>query len=282
MCRLAVNVLNSENKIIFFDTETTGLSAETDRIIQLAAIGADIEENLPVEKEQMLLYINPQRNLDPFIMNLTGITDEMLADKPDEQESWAKIYEFFGDTPVICAHNAMFDVNMMKALYQRNGKVFAPTIIDTLTMARELMPKEEAGNHKQETLLNYFGLGEGLRPHDAMDDTRGLIRLFRHLTELYLEKANRMQCGAARPRIKSSWSWSGLIGVKGGSRAYVKRLYMRLDMEDRIIFVSLMRPYGWGEKHSGTLEKLDMEYMEQQLLKRYRCDSMEQLAASNP
>lgn len=287
---IAILSKNRGKEMIVFDTETTGLSPEMNHVIQLSAIKCVIDEDCQFHEIGRLdTYINPGYKLPKQIVKITGITDEKLAKFPCESTQWPAIYEFFGDRPIVCGHNAPFDIAMMKAMYSRYSKEFNPIDMDTLRMAQELHRKDEAGSHKLGVLAEHFGLDYGLTFHNSMDDVIATVRLLRLFVEEYLEKkaqetvtaelfdAEGNQVDVELPKeakiptkIKSCWAWSGYRGMQ--------RLYVRVKHEDRVVWMNQRRPYDWGEKDKGSIKMFDMKDIEQQVLKLYGCTTLEELS----
>ena len=286
---------NVDAEMIIFDTETTGLSPEDNHVIQLSAIKCvvDTECNFH-EVSRMDTYINPGYALPKKIIEITGITDDKLSGYPDEKSQWDAIYGYFGDKPIICGHNSPFDVNMMKAMYRRYGKEFDPVVLDTLKMAQELHHKSEAGSHKLGDLAEHFGLNYGLTFHNSMDDVIATMRLLRLFIEEYLEKkandttvintvdSNGEDVVVEVPKnqkiktdIKSCWTWTSPWKGKGGA---LQRLYVRVKYENRVVWMNQRRPYDWGEKDVGSVDILDMEHIEKQVLELYGCQTLEELS----
>ena len=84
-------------------------------------------------------FVDPHRPLQPKIVDLTGINDQMLAGQPDISEAMPKFLEYVGSRP-LCAHNADFDIGFVTAACERLGLPFHPTYVDTLVLAQNLMP----------------------------------------------------------------------------------------------------------------------------------------------
>lgn len=295
-----VHSVLSENKgkeMIVFDTETTGLSPELNHVIQLSAIKCMIDEDCQFHEIGRLdTYINPGYKLPKKIIEITGITDEKLAKFPCEETQWPSIYAFFGDSPIVCGHNVPFDVSMMKAMYRRYDKEFAPVDLDTLRMAQELHRKDEAGSHKLGVLAEHFGLDYGLTFHNSMDDVIATMRLLRLFVEEYLEKkandnievktvdgdGNAITVSIPKnpkipTKIKSCWTWASKWNdPKGGGP--MRRLYVRVRHEDRVLWMNQKRPYDWGEKDKGSIDMFDIQDIEKQVLALYGCETLEELS----
>lgn len=155
------------------DIETTGLDPSFDDIIEFGAIKC--ENGSPVSQYQTL--VNPGYEIDDFITELTGITNEMLLDAPSIRDVLPAFLSFVGDS-VIVGHNVNFDINFIydNAEYLELPP-FANDFVDTMRLSRRLYKDLE--NHKLSTLSEYLGI-EPLEAHRALADC---IR-----TQLCLEK----------------------------------------------------------------------------------------------
>lgn len=149
---------------VVFDTETTGLEFRIQRIIEIGAIKYIDHE--PVDKFQIL--IDPEIELDDFITDLTGITNDDLRGKPTIDMVLPYFFDFIGDFTLV-AHNAPFDIKMLACEAYRCGiKLVDNKIIDTVTLAKRCIPKTKVENYKLSTLKDYFGLAYG--SHRALED----------------------------------------------------------------------------------------------------------------
>ncbi len=156
-------------EFVAFDLETTGLSSRTDRIIE---IGAVLMRN-GKEADRFQTFVDPKQKLEPKIVDLTGITDEMLQGAPSIEEVFPKFLEFVGDR-LLVAHNADFDTGFIRAQCQRMGVPYSFTSADTLILAQNLMP--QLNKFKLDIVANALSLPE-FSHHRAADDavTCGLI-----------------------------------------------------------------------------------------------------------
>ena len=166
-------------EFIAFDLETTGLSSAHDAITEIGAVLMRNGEAAEVYRT----FVDPKRKLDPKTVELTGITDEMLRGAPEISEALPDFLRFCGDRPLV-AHNADFDVGFLKAACERLHIPFAPTYIDTLVLAQNLLP--QLTKHKLNVVADALSLPE-FNHHRASDDalTCGLIylRLAKDLAE---------------------------------------------------------------------------------------------------
>ena len=172
--------MNFNEEFVAFDLETTGLSSKTDTIIE---IGAVILQN-GKELDRFQTFVDPGRTLDRKIVELTGISDDMLKDAPTIEEILPKFLEFVGNR-VLVAHNSDFDTGFIRAACQRQGLPYHYTAVDTLILSQNLMP--QLSKFKLDVVANALSLPE-FNHHRAADDamTCGLImhRLVEKLEEL--------------------------------------------------------------------------------------------------
>lgn len=164
--------------IIAIDVETTGISPEKERIIEIGAFR-------PETGEIFRTLINPGRPLSAKITELTGITDEMLVDAAEEKEAIEKLLEFMNGDSILLGHNISFDYSFIVQAIRRCG-VEEPRFfgIDTLKLARVLCP--ELPNKKLETVVAHFGLTNE-RAHRAFEDARVTVEVYRCLKAMNKE-----------------------------------------------------------------------------------------------
>jgi len=128
-------------RLVFLDTETTGLSHENgDRIVEIGCIEM---VNRRLTGRHKHFYVNPQRPSSDDALKVHGISDAFLADKPVFAAIADELLEFLDGAEVV-AHNAPFDVAFLDAELQRLGRASllrcVARVTDSLTLARELFP----------------------------------------------------------------------------------------------------------------------------------------------
>ncbi len=168
-----------DGEYVAFDLETTGLSSKKDTIIE---IGAVVFKN-GQEVDRFQTFVDPQRPLDRKIIELTGITDEMLQGAPLIEQVLPKFLEFVGER-VLVAHNSDFDTGFIRAACAKQGLPYHYTAVDTLILSQNMLP--QLNKFKLNIVADALSLPE-FNHHRAADDAAicGLImaRLSRKMEE---------------------------------------------------------------------------------------------------
>ena len=173
-----------DGEYVAFDLETTGLSSQKDEIIEIGAVRMQGGKEL----ERFQTFVNPRRRLEQKIVELTGITDAMLADAPSIETVLPEFLEFVGDR-VLVAHNADFDTGFIREACRKRGLPYGFTSVDTLILSQNLLP--HLNKFKLDVVSNALSLPD-FNHHRAGDDavTCGLIfhKLTDKLRELELSR----------------------------------------------------------------------------------------------
>lgn len=154
-----------------FDTETTGLSANNDRLLEIGAVQFSKKGVLDTFNQ----LINPCCPLSPAAMAVNNITPQMVKDCPSETQVLPGFLHFIGDS-VLLAHNANFDLKFVNTALVRSGyQSLQNKTGDTVHLAKAAFP--ELPNHKLQTLAHHFGIHPG-NAHRAQDDARVCMEVF--------------------------------------------------------------------------------------------------------
>lgn len=159
-----------DDDIIIFDLETTGLDPAEERITEIGAVklrGLEVVE-------EFNCFVNPEKHIPEKITDITGITDEMVADAPAEKDAISDFLKFCGDAPII-AHNAKFDTSFLRAGCKRCKIPYNCESIDTLALCRAILPNKRS--YKLDEMAKHFNLGD-FNHHRAVDDARMLSMVF--------------------------------------------------------------------------------------------------------
>ncbi len=158
-----------------FDIETTGLSAKE---CEITEIGAVLYKNGEI-LDTFQTFVNPHIEINETITQLTGITNDMVADAPDISEVLPKFLEFSKDC-IYVAHNAPFDIGFISNDAAKLGLKFTPTYIDTVAVSR--YANTDLNKHTLDSVGKYFGLGD-FNHHRAFEDAHMLGLIFAKLCE---------------------------------------------------------------------------------------------------
>jgi len=164
-----------EDEFVIFDIETTGISMRNCRITE---IGAVIYKGGEVLRE-FDTFVNPGIPIPAEIVEITGITDEMVKDAPDITTAFDMFCEFAGDR-VLIAHNANFDMGFMKIAAEECHKKLTNSYLDTLALSRYV--NTDTNKHSLERLIDYYKLPHE-NHHRAQDDARMLAHVFEKMVE---------------------------------------------------------------------------------------------------
>lgn len=162
---------------VVLDVETTGLSHDKEKIIEIAIV--KVNDGVVVDKYASL--VNPGKRISARITKLTGLADADLADAPQFSEIAQQVVDFIGNA-VILAHNAPFDMAFLCNELIECGIAPAFVYIDTVQVARKAYP--DLKNHKLETLIAEFSLTD-VQTHRALDDALCTFKLFGMVCEQY-------------------------------------------------------------------------------------------------
>jgi len=159
------------NNVIWLDTETTGFKEP--RMVQLA---------YKTDKYTFESLYNPTKPIDEGAIGVHGITDDMVADKEEFNDtSDKKILQMLLDENVIVAHNAKFDLSILSI-----EGIMATRVICTYQCCLNILNRPNTkGNNKLQFLKNEFNLQvpENVKAHDAMGDVIVLEQLFNYIID---------------------------------------------------------------------------------------------------
>ncbi len=170
--------LNTE--YVVFDIETTGLSASTEKIVEIGAV--KIKDGAVTDSFNE--FVNPKKPIPPKITELTGITDAMVSDAKTIDEILPAFYDFAGDA-VLVAHNAQFDTSFISNEARNLGMTYEFCSIDTLELARSTV--SDVKNYKLDTLTKHFDV-KLENHHRASDDAAATAQIFLKLLDIAKEK----------------------------------------------------------------------------------------------
>ena len=162
------------------DIESTGGKYNEEGIMEIAIHRFDGEKVV----DQFISLINPEREIQPFVSNLTGINNKMLRSAPKFHEVAKRIVEIT-EGAVIVAHNAQFDYRILRTEFRRLGYNFQRKSICTVDLSKKLLP--DAESHSLGKLVRSLGIPVSDR-HRANGDALATLKLFKLLLAKDTEK----------------------------------------------------------------------------------------------
>lgn len=168
-------------RAIYYDTETTGVRTDKDRIVEIAAYDSTLDKTF-------VKFINPGCPIPAEASAITGITNEMVANAPDFATIAAQFIEFCGNDCVLIAHNNdKFDRPILEAEAARSGvKLPSWPYIDTLKWSRKY--RSDLPSHALQALREVYGFAAN-QAHRALDDVIMLHKIFSSMIDdLPIEK----------------------------------------------------------------------------------------------
>ena len=166
------------DRIVIFDTETTGIEFGKDRIIELGAVA--LESRVEIDSMDVLIRLPEGESLPPFITELTGITDLQLyaegVSQKEAVEAFCRLLDG-AEKPLLVAYNAQFDLNFLYHFlrpYQRVDVLRKPRFLDALTVYKDRRDYP----HKLSNAIDAYALGDQVvNSHRAVDDARATVAL---------------------------------------------------------------------------------------------------------
>ncbi|MBE7046676.1 MAG: PolC-type DNA polymerase III [Ruminococcaceae bacterium] len=172
--------ISIDDEFVVFDIETTGLDRTLDAITEIGAVKVKGGKVAEVFSE----FVNPGRKIPQEVVELTGITDDMVRNAPPIQDVLKSFYDFIGDA-VLVAHNADFDTSFIRNAAHNCDMEFDFCYVDTLELSRALV--KDIKNHKLNTLAAHFAISLE-NHHRASDDATATAHIFVKLMEMLSEK----------------------------------------------------------------------------------------------
>ena len=209
------------DRLVLFDTETTGLLYHRDEIIEFAAVVVESQNGLPVVVEEYdeLISLSPGSFVPPQIVQLTGITNEDLREKGIPKEQLCRdIARMIEGNTLLLAYNAHFDLSFLFYLLLRSGD---PTVLkgkdklDLLTVYKD----RHSYPHKLCNAIEVYDLsGKVVNSHRAVDDVLATVEVMKAMEA---EKAD-LEC------YVNLFGYNPKYGVEGkpiGSVTYKPQKY---------------------------------------------------------
>lgn len=266
-------IISSSKEFVVLDIETSHFHpSKGAMIIEIGAV--KIRDGKIIDEYSQL--IDPERNLTKKITEITGITNEMLKNKPTFRKVLPEFYNFIGNA-VIVAHNSKFDWNTFLLYFFKKVGVY-PTnkVVDTLTLSRKYLKDIEGGyslgNLCKELKINIENA------HRALDDTKATAELFLHIKDNFIQGCNQLslletghKSQYVSQRVRRVQYWEKEIKVKKENKL-LKRVYVTLDRG--VVFFDIPTK-AWEVKSSN--EPINLKEVEDSVLSILELDTIDDL-----
>ena len=220
---------------VVFDLETTGLDPHVNEIIEIGAV--KISSGKKIEEFHSL--VKPEHGVSKESSEITGITMEMLKDKPSLGEVLPKFLEFIDDS-VLVAHNANFDYRFIRYWIKKlTGKNWECCYIDTLALSKTLLNMK---SYSLDKIVEELGLGD-FKHHRALDDAKMTSKIFlefvKKLKTRGIERLSQIDNMRRKMGVRKSSRYHVTILVK--NKCGLKNLYELVSKSHLDYFYSVPR-----------------------------------------
>ena len=158
---------------VAFDTETTGLWAPVNRIVEIAAVKFSVIEEAA---DTFQALVNPGMPIPPEVIEIHGITNEMVADQPSADVVLKQFIDFCGPDSILLAHNAAFDISFVGCELDRASlPVPENPILDTVDIFKRFQP--DHASYSLISLCRHYNICES-QDHRALSDAQMVRELF--------------------------------------------------------------------------------------------------------
>ncbi|MFH1374739.1 MAG: exonuclease domain-containing protein [bacterium] len=222
-------------QFVAFDTETTGLWAPSNRIVELAAVRFRTGED-QVSNFQSL--IDPERPIPEEVIEIHGITDQMVAGAPSADVVLTQFREFCGDDSILIAHNAPFDISFVACELGRASLQFGDNLVlDTVDIFRRFYPNLES--YSLLSLASRFGIAQ-TQLHRALEDA-DLVRLLFLQAAPHLGSVNSLDDLRSHLTTSTMAEWPGECRELPPEFAELQRA-LKEELRVEIIYRSASQP----------------------------------------
>ncbi len=162
-----------EATFVAFDTETTGLWAPVNRIVEIAAVKFSV---ISKEAKSFQALVNPGMPIPPEVIEIHGITDEMVIDQPKADVILKQFTDFCDKDSILLAHNAAFDISFVGCELDRASlPILENPILDTVDIFKRFQPDHPS--YSLLSLCRHYNICES-QDHRALSDAQMVRKLF--------------------------------------------------------------------------------------------------------
>jgi DNA polymerase III epsilon subunit family exonuclease len=165
-------------EFVAFDTETTGIWAPTNRIVEIGAVKFRLNES---RADRFQTLVNPEREIPVEVIEIHGITNGMVKNAATIKTVLSDFADFCGPDSILIAHNALFDISFVGCESDRVGLDLMKNLsLDTVDLLRQYRPG--LSSYSLASLMRHFKLGRE-QNHRAGDDAALVWKLFTMIAE---------------------------------------------------------------------------------------------------
>lgn len=176
-----LNELSSLRDYVVFDIETTGLHPDSAQVTEIGAVKVSSGQVIA----EFSTLINPGILIPEHITQITGISQDMIKDSPGIDQVLPEFLNFSAGLPLV-AHNARFDLSFIEHACAHLALDWQrPVVVDTLLLARQIIPRGTTQNYKLQTLSSFLGC-PSTPNHRALQDALTTHEVLAGLTALTL------------------------------------------------------------------------------------------------
>lgn len=217
-----------QQTFVAFDTETTGLWAPANRVVEIGAVKFQFGQS---KTEVFNTLVNPKRPIPAEVIRIHGITDEMVTDAPIAKDAISAFMSFCGEDSVLIAHNAPFDISFVGCEMERFELDFGNNLIlDTVDLFKRYYPN--LASYSLLALSRHFSTAKS-QEHRALGDAVMVHRLF----ELVAPKFGQIKNKSDLFHVASTYSMTDCRAQKAVlpdehnelNRARKERLRVRIE-----------------------------------------------------
>ena len=194
------------------------------------------------------------------VSNINGITNEMVADKPTEDEAADIIKGFIGENAIIAGYNSKnFDEGFVDAMYQRVfGENFSYDLhTDVFPMAKELL---ESDKYKLSVVAEKYGLDMGLTFHQSMDDVIATTRVLQLALGVYKKRIREKELGIEQPK---QFEYFKIYNARLYAPSHkVERIYVATNPKTKTYYD------GYKKEWCSDSDTINLEYVRKTVLSR--------------
>lgn len=225
------------NDFIVVDTETTGLKPHSDRIIEISAI--KYVNRIKVDTFNYLININEP--IPEYITRLTGISKNDLIGQPTINEVMSSFVEWSNNF-ILVSHNVKFDLEMIFCECYRCNISFDPKgAIDTIDLAKQIIPNKKIENYKLSTIKGFLGID--VKSHRAMNDCIVVSEIYLKYLDLKpeLEKKEREKHQLNEKEIYVFKEIKSMLDKSGRDTSMLRGMILSNNILSICVFDELLR-----------------------------------------